>query len=123
MSLQRTYNRKNAQLEGLVEELKKQSHEQNVKIWKRIASDLEKSTRNRRIVNLFSIDRFAKDKETVIVPGKVLGTGELSKKVNVVAYSISKQAQDKIKDAGASFMTIPELLKKNPKGSNVRILG
>ncbi|MGM5484918.1 MAG: 50S ribosomal protein L18e [Nanobdellota archaeon] len=114
---------KNIQTEGLIKELKKKSSEESVGIWRRIALDLEKPTRSRRIVNLFKINKFAKDKETVVVPGKVLGTGLLDKKVNVVAYSISDQAKEKLNKSGSSYMGLDELLQKNPKGKNVRILG
>ena len=114
---------KNIQIEGLIQELKKKSIEEDVKIWKRVASDLEKPTRKRRIVNLYNIDKTAKDNEIVIIPGKVLGTGNLNRKVTIAAYTISEQAKKKIKDAGAEIISIPDLITKNPKGKNVRILG
>ena len=44
----------------LITELKKTSIEQDVKIWKRIASDLERPTKQRRAVNLSRIDRYSK---------------------------------------------------------------
>ena len=61
----------NIQLIKLVDELKKLSSQENVKVWKRIASDLEKPTRRRSAVNLYKINKYTKDEETVIVPGKV----------------------------------------------------
>ena len=56
---------------GLIEDLKKKSVEQKVNIWNKIASDLQRPTRNRRIVNLSKINRYSKENETIIVPGKV----------------------------------------------------
>ncbi len=103
--------------------LKKQSLDQNVKIWKRLATDLEKSTRSRRVVNLSRINRFVKDNETIIVPGKVLGAGSLTKKVIVAAWDFSGQAKEVITKANGSCLSIYELLKKNPKGEKVRIIG
>jgi large subunit ribosomal protein L18e len=114
---------KNEQLKGLIQELKKKSIEEKVKIWKRIASDLEKPTRNRRIVNLSKIDKYTKDNETIIVPGKVLGSGDLNKKITIAAYSFSEQALDKIKDANAKALNIEEIMKSNPKGNKIRIIG
>ncbi len=114
---------KNEELERLIRELKKKSIEEKVKIWKRIASDLEKPTRNRRIINLSKIDRYTKDNETIIVPGKVLGSGELNKKVVIAAYSFSDQALSKIKLCNGKAVNIEELMKKNPKGNKVRIIG
>jgi len=114
---------KNEQLQGLIQELKKKSIEEKVKIWKRIASDLEKPTRNRRIVNLSKIDRYTRENETVIVPGKVLGSGDLNKKITIAAYSFSEQALDKIKISEGKAINIKELMKSNPKGSKIKILG
>ncbi|MFH1506117.1 MAG: 50S ribosomal protein L18e [archaeon] len=113
---------KNVQIQELVKELKKLSIEQKVNFWKRIAKDLEKPTRQRRTVNVWKIDKYAKDNETVIVPGKVLGTGELNKKVNVAAFNFSDEAVSKISKNGKT-LSIEELMKSNPKGKGVRILG
>ena len=114
---------KNQQLESLITELKKTSIEQDVKIWKRIASDLEKPTKQRRAVNLSRIDRYSKSNEIVVIPGKVLSMGNLNKKVTVVAYTFSKNAISKIKSSGSDAISIQDLVKKNPKGAKVRIIG
>ena len=91
--------------------------------WKRIAVDLERSTRARRIVNVNRIEKFAKENETIVIPGKVLADGILKKKVNVVAFSFSGNAKQKIMEAKGNTMTIHELMKKNPKTSELRIMG
>jgi large subunit ribosomal protein L18e len=113
---------KHNQLMELIGSLKKLSIEREVNLWKRIASDLEKPTRIRREVNLYKLDRYCKENETVIVPGKVLGMGELNKKIHVAAFSFSQSAYDKINQKGTAF-SIPELMKRNPSGKGVRILG
>lgn len=109
-------------LKSLVEELKKKSSQEKVQIWKRVADDLEKPTRIRRVVNLLRINKNVKDNETIIVPGKVLGGGELGRKVTVAAYQFSESAIDKINKVGKAI-TISELMKENPKASKVRIIG
>ena len=109
----------NYQLQGLLTELKQQ--ESN--FWQRIASDLEKPTRQRRIVNLYKIDRYAQEGETIAVPGKVLSVGELSKKVDVAALSFSADARRKIEAAKGKVFSLRELAQKNPQGRGVRILG
>ncbi len=113
----------NYQLQGLVKELKKKSIEDNSGIWKRIAVDLEKPSRQRRIVNLSRISRFCKEDETIVVPGKVLADGDIDKKINVAAFAFSKTAKEKILKSNGQLMTIPELMKKNPKTSEMRIIG
>lgn len=113
---------KNQQLQSLIVELKKTSIEKDVKLWKRIASELEGPTNKRRAVNLSKIDRYAKANETVIVPGKVLSMGDLSKKVTIAAYNFSNTAREKINSSGSKAITIYDLLKNNPKANRVRII-
>ena len=91
--------------------------------WKRIAKDLNRPRRIRRVVNISRINMYANDGETVIVPGKVLGAGELTKKLTIAAWSFSSQALDKIKQSGSKAVTIEQLLKKNKTGKGVRIIG
>ena len=107
----------------LIHELKKQSNENDVHIWKDIAVRLEKPSRNWAEVNLNRISKYILDKETALVPGKVLATGDLTKKVSIAAWSFSEKSQEKIKKAGGKCMSIEELLKNNPKGKDIRILG
>ena len=113
----------NPLLRDLIGELKKRSNEQAVNLWKRIALDLEKPTRIRRIVNISRINRFTKDGETIVIPGKVLGSGILKHKLNVAAFSFSQGALNAIKKANGTAMPLTELIKKNPKGEKVRIIG
>jgi len=113
----------NEHLRTLISDLKALSSKNSINIWKRIARDLERPSRQRREVNLSRINRYAKDNETVIVPGKVLAAGSLSKKVTIAAWQFSDQALVKIKDSKSTSMSIEELMKKNPKGQKVRILG
>jgi large subunit ribosomal protein L18e len=113
----------NPQLQGLISALKEQSRKENAQIWRRVALDLEKPTRARRVVNLSRISRFTKENESIIVPGKLLGSGEISHKVTVAAYNISKQAEEKLQKSKCTYYTIFEFMKKNPQGKNTRVIG
>jgi len=113
----------NIQLQGLIRELKKQSNAEKVALWKRLANDLEKPTRMRRVVNLTKLNKCSKENEIIVVPGKVLGTGELDHKVTVAAFNFSKQAIEKIENAKGTIYSIYEFMQKNPKGQKTRILG
>jgi large subunit ribosomal protein L18e len=108
----------NPDLQKLIVELKILSSKNEVKIWKKVANELEKPTRRRRHVNLYEIDEHSNDGDTILVPGKVLATGELTKQVKVVAFSFSQKAEEKLKDSSS----IQTLIKENPKGSNVKII-
>jgi large subunit ribosomal protein L18e len=100
-----------------------QLSKQNAKLWKRLAKELDRPTRSRREVNLSRIQRFAKDNDVILVPGKVLSTGVLQKKVNVAAWNFSAAAMEKIKAAGGKTLSIADLVKANPKGTGVKIIG
>lgn len=115
----------NEQLKSLISELKKKAYSDSgsIMFWRRIADDLEKPSRNRRVVNLSRISRYTKNGETVIVPGKVLSAGSLDKSITIAAWQFSRQAVEKINKANAKALTITELMQSNPEGKNVRIIG
>lgn len=116
-------NKTNPSLIALIHELKKQSSVNDAMIWKDIANRLEKPLKNWPVVNLDRIDKHLKNNETALIPGKVLSNGNITKKVSIAAWSFSDKASEKIKKAGGKTMTIEELLKNNPKGKDIRILG
>jgi large subunit ribosomal protein L18e len=113
----------NSYLKQLVQDLYKMSTEQKTQVWRRVADDLMVPTRHRHLVNVFKLGLYSKDGDVIVVPGKVLGTGDIGHKVTVAAFGFSKSAVDKIKNAKGSVMTIPELVQKNPKGKDVRVFG
>jgi len=112
----------NYQLKNLIEVVKAKALKEKSLFWKRMAEDLEKPSRQRKMVNVYKINKYAQDGEIIVVPGKVLGTGELHKKVEVAAFSFSIEAEKKINQKGKAI-TLNELLKNNVKPSKVRILG
>jgi large subunit ribosomal protein L18e len=112
----------NPYLKELIEKLRKKWLEAKAPIWKTIAEKLEKPSRQRIEVNLSKIERYANENEVIVVPGKVLGMGDLTKKVTVAAWAFSKTAKEKIEKAGGKVLSIEELMRNNPKGSNVRIM-
>jgi len=103
--------------------LKKGSRENKARIWHEIADRLSRSRSRRLAVNLSRINRYTKERETIVVPGKVLGAGIIEHPVNVAAFAFSEQAQSKILRAKGKCLTIPQLMEKNPKGSGVKIIG
>lgn len=112
----------NPQLMSLINKLYSLSAAQESSIWRDVARRLERSTKGRATVNLSKLDRIAGEGETVLVPGKLLGFGNISKKLTVSAYTHSGSAQKKLSEAGCSLMSIEELLEANPKGSNIKII-
>lgn len=112
----------NPERRRLIEKLKLEGRGKKVNLWVRIAEELSKGRKNRRETNIWKINKYCKDGEFVLIPGKVLGYGNLEHKVNVVAFKFSKSAKEKIKSAGGEVISIEELLRRNPTGSKVKIL-
>jgi len=113
----------NPELLSLIRFLKKKSRENEAMIWRRVAEMLSKPKRRRIAVNVSRINRYTKENDEVIVPGRVLGSGTINHPVKVAAFAFSEQARTKIIKAKGKCLTIPELAEMNPKGSNVKIIG
>ena len=113
----------NIHLQKLIADLKKQSAVHNSRLWKRIAIELEKPTRQRREVNLSKINRYTKENENIIVPGKVLAAGDLDHPVTIAALRFSSQALAKIARAKGKAVLISDFIKEDPKGKKIRIIG
>jgi large subunit ribosomal protein L18e len=113
----------NKKLNELITELRKSSNSHKSNLWKRIADELSRPTRQRRVVNLSRINRSTKENDNIIVPGKVLSSGELNHKLTITAWQFSGQALEKIKKSNSKAMLINELIKENPKGKKIRIIG
>lgn len=113
----------NQLLIALITELKKRSNEQSANLWRRIALDLERPSRMRRVVNLSRINRFSQENDIIVVPGKVLGSGDLHHKVSIAAYQFSEQAKEKLQKIGAKIVPLLELSKEKPDGRNIKIIG
>ncbi|MAG52574.1 MAG: 50S ribosomal protein L18e [Nanoarchaeota archaeon] len=109
-------------LRNLIRDLTKLGKSKKIKLWLRIANDLEKPTRIRRTVNLYKIDKFTREGETALIPGKVLSVGDLTKKLTIAAYQFSEKAEEKINKSGKAIK-LQDLIKENPEGKKIRIIG
>jgi large subunit ribosomal protein L18e len=90
--------------------------------WKKVAKELDKPRRSRIEVNVRKLEIYGDEKITLVVPGKVLGAGNMSKKLTVAAFSYSESARKLISDAGGKAITLNELYSKNPEAKDVLIL-
>ena len=91
-------------------------------IWTAAAELLANPKRTKVKVNLGRVSRMAEDGQAFFVPGKVLGTGIVDKKLVVGAFSFSAGARTKLESAGGAALSIEQFLKKYPKGSGVRLV-
>jgi large subunit ribosomal protein L18e len=106
----------------LIDELLDHAAKNNSPVWKDVAERLAKPRRLQAEVNVSKIEKYAKNDEWVLVPGKVLGSGTITRSVKVAALAFSDSARRKIEEAGGRCMSIRDLMQENPAGSGIRIL-
>ena len=104
-------------------DLKKASTKNNAPIWAKLAEYASKPSIARRDLNLNRIDQLTKENDTVVFPGKVLGTGTISHKITLCSFSISNSAASKVLENGGKLITYSDLIKQNPTGKGVVLLG
>ena len=91
-------------------------------VWKEVSEQLSKPRRNRPEVNLDKINKYASDKSIIAVAGKILGKGDLTKKVTITALSASETALLKIAKSGSKFIQLEEYITKNPSGKGILLM-
>jgi large subunit ribosomal protein L18e len=107
----------------MVDTLRVASKKNKAPIWERLADLALKPTRAKRTMNLGQIDRLAADNDVIIVPGKVLGTGNLSHKITLCSFSISTTGAKKVTASGGKVLDISQIIKNHPTGKGVKIIG
>jgi len=105
----------------MIKDLKQASKKNEYPIWSRLAELAIKPSR--RVVNLTRINKITKDNDVLFVPGKVLGTGNISHKIILSSFSMSTTAAKKIIQTGGTIMTYSDMIKKYPTGKGVMIFG
>jgi len=107
----------------MAKDLKKASTKNDAPIWAKLAEYALKPSIARRDLNLNRIEQLTKDNDTVVFPGKVLGTGNISHKITLFSFSISESAANKIIEKGGKIITYLDLIEQNPTGKGVVLLG
>jgi large subunit ribosomal protein L18e len=85
-----------------------------------LAKQLSKPTRLQSKVNLNELNKLKESK--IIIVGKVLGKGEIEKKLEIAALGFSESAKEKLKKSGSKIMIIKEYLENNKNIEGVKIL-
>ncbi|NLI62738.1 MAG: 50S ribosomal protein L18e [Methanosarcinaceae archaeon] len=111
----------NPRIINLILDLKQIGQENEAPIWMTIADKLERPSRNYAGVNLSKINRHAKEDDVLLVPGKVLGAGDIKIPVTVAALGFSSSAIEKITNAGGKCVMIEDMVYENPEGTGIRI--
>tara|TARA_B110000014_G_scaffold204386_1_gene154602 strand:- start:233 stop:550 length:318 start_codon:yes stop_codon:yes gene_type:complete len=104
-------------------DLKEASRKNDAPLWRSIATRLEGSSRNWPSVNISKLEYNINKNGKAIIPGKLMGTGIVTKKMTVAAYSFTDSAKEKIQSAGGKCLTYNEMIKAIPKGTDVMVIG
>jgi large subunit ribosomal protein L18e len=91
------------------------------RIWRKISKKMSGPRRNNVEANLYRINKKTKENDVIVVPGKVLGIGDLDHKLTIACLDCSKPAKKKIENSGSKIISIEDLLETNPEGKNVKI--
>jgi len=108
---------------NMVKELKSASAKNKAPIWSKLAEMAQKPSIAKRLVNVGKISDVTKENDVVVVPGKVLGTGNISHKITLCSFSISTSAAKKVLSAGGKIISYSDMISKFPTGKGVKIIG
>ena len=98
-----------------IKTIKTLSSAKNAKLFKVLAGYVKKPRRQQVEVNINKIALHSKPNSVVVVPGKVLASGEIKHKVDVVALSFTETAKKKIKASGGDVHDFEWLVKRGAK--------
>lgn len=107
----------------MANDLKKASNMHNTPLWARLAEDALKTGSAQRTININRINDLTRDGDTVVFPGKVLGIGNIDHNITIFAFSMSGAAARKIVKAGGNVISNADMVKRDPAGKGVILLG
>lgn len=107
----------------MARDLKKASTANDAPIWAKLSEYALKPSIARRDINVNRIGQLTKKGDTVVFPGKVLGTGSIPHEITLFSFAISRTAADKIIGGGGRLIGYSELIEQNPTGKGVVLLG
>lgn len=90
--------------------------------WKKVAEMLARPRTRKIEVNISKLERYGKEGTTVVIPGKVLGDGQLTKKMTIAAFKFSNSAKKSIAECGGKAITINDLVESKVEPKEVLLL-
>ena len=118
-----TIRKENPELVRVIIELQKAAKTHRAPVWRAAAERLTRPRHQLFPLNVGHLERIAAPQETILVPGKLLAEGNLTKALTIGAMAYSSEARSKVHAAGGTALSITELLKSHPNGKGVRLLG
>jgi large subunit ribosomal protein L18e len=117
-----TIRKENPELARVIIELNRAAKAHKAPVWRAAADRLAQPRHQVFPLNVGHLERLAAAKETIVVPGKLLAEGNLTKALTIGAISYSSEARSKVQAAGGSALSISDLVKSHPDGKGVRLL-
>ncbi len=88
--------------------------------WLEVAKILTGPRKERKDLNLKDLDKISS--ESIVICGKILGEGEISKKRKIIALNFSEKAKEKLLKAKCELRTLAEEIKLNKDAKGIKIL-
>jgi large subunit ribosomal protein L18e len=92
-------------------------------VYKKAVKLLSKKTNQLVEVNVGKLDLVSAEGSVLLVPGKVLGEGDVSKKLYVGAVAFTASAAQKISSAGGEALLMKDFVAKFGEGKGVFLIG
>lgn len=92
-------------------------------VYKRAVKMLSKKNNQLVEVNVGKLDLVSSEDGILLVPGKVLGEGDVSKKLHVGAVAFTASAAQKISSAGGEALLMKDFVAKFGEGKGVFLVG
>ncbi|MFB6265658.1 MAG: 50S ribosomal protein L18e [Candidatus Nanohaloarchaea archaeon] len=112
----------NPVLKETVKKCEEAGRRNDADVWRRVAEELKKANRDMTEVTVSHIERNSEGGDTVVVPGKVVGSGSIGEDVTVAAFNFTGNALKSIESSGDAIY-IDEAVEDNPSGEEVVLLG
>ncbi len=123
VDMSRVWPKSNPAITDLIVRLKAHSRESGSPLWRDLARRLERPRSSWAEPNLSRVERYTDGGATIVVPGTLLGSGDISAPRTVAAIRITAGAREKVEAAGGRVMTLDDLMSESPGGKEVIILG
>jgi large subunit ribosomal protein L18e len=111
------------QVESALEAVKAAAKSSGKPVYRRALKVLSKPVNSLPELNVGKLDAVAPDGSAVLVPGKVLGEGAVTKKLSVGAVSFTRSAAAKIAGAGGEALLLKDFVVKHGDGKGVLLIG
>ncbi|MGC8478850.1 MAG: 50S ribosomal protein L18e [Candidatus Micrarchaeia archaeon] len=95
-----------AVLEGNIASRKK------VGLSKKLLKLVDVPARERKDADIYKINKYTSENDSVIVPGKVLAEGSLNHKISIAALGYSKKAKEELERSGSKIAKFEELMEE-----------